>query len=195
MENNTKKSYGAVMSALIVIAGSAVAYASGIFGGSSNTPQTPNQNNNPTDNKNVAVTNTQQKRNYEDDGQEQDDENYTTVKNTNPNPTPTPTPIPAPAGKYKNGTFSTTGSYNSPGGQDQFGLSITIKNNIVSSATFTPMAMSGSSSRYQMMFNQGFQSQVVGKNIDQVSVGVVNGASLTSMAFMNALQKIKSQAL
>ena len=43
-------------------------------------------------------------------------------------------------------------------------------------------------------FKAGFSELVVGKPVDQVSLSVVNGSSLTPKGFMDALAKIKAEA-
>jgi uncharacterized protein with FMN-binding domain len=117
---------------------------------------------------------------------------------TTPAPVTTPPvktpPAPTPATKYKNGIYSQTASYYAPSGQESFGLSVTIKNDKVVAATFTPMAHNRTSQRYQDSFNQGFSQQVVGMSLDSISLDVVNGASLTTQGFNDALAHLKTKA-
>ncbi len=96
--------------------------------------------------------------------------------------------------KYKDGTYTATGSYNSPGGPDRLGLSVTIKDDVVTSTTATNMAGDRTSSRFQQMFIGGYQALVVGKNIDSIHLDVVSGSSLTPKGFNDALAQIKVQA-
>ncbi len=95
---------------------------------------------------------------------------------------------------YKDGTYSATGSYMSPGGADRLGVSLTLKNDIVTSLTVTNMAGDGTSDRYQDKFIGGIQTLVVGKNIDSLNVDVVSGSSLTHKGFEDAVTQIKAQA-
>jgi uncharacterized protein with FMN-binding domain len=128
--------------------------------------------------------------------------NQPTADISTPTPTtPTPvdtTPVPAVTDtktlRYKNGTYTATGSYNSPGGPDQIGVSITISNDIVTAASVTPMPGDRTSARYQGMFASGYQSYVVGKDIDSIKLNVVSGSSLTPIGFNDALAKIKAEA-
>ena len=116
--------------------------------------------------------------------------------------TPTPperTPPPADTAKksvylYKDGTYSATGSYMSPGGEDQLGVSVTLKDDIITSASVTNMANDGRSQRYQDMFISGYKQYVIGKNIADVSLSKVSGSSITPGGFNDALAQIKSQA-
>lgn len=96
--------------------------------------------------------------------------------------------------KYKDGTYSADGEYSSPAGKESVGITLVIKNDIVTDATFTPKATNDASIKLQAMFAAGYKAQVVGKNIDSISLTVVNGSSLTPKGFMDALVKIKAQA-
>ena len=52
----------------------------------------------------------------------------------------------------------------------------------------------GFSHSYQEMFASGYRTEVLGRDIDTIKVGVVAGASLTGIGFMKALEQIESQA-
>jgi uncharacterized protein with FMN-binding domain len=121
-----------------------------------------------------------------------------------PTPKPTPTPkAPTPAtnpapvankNKYKDGTYTATGSYNSPGGTEDLGVTLTLKNDIVTNSSLSLMAYDGRSQRYQQMFQSGYQSQVIGRSIDSINLGRVSGSSLTPYGFNDAVTQIKAQA-
>jgi len=110
-----------------------------------------------------------------------------------PNDTSTTT-TPITSGTYKDGTYSAVGNYNSPEGPEQISVSVTLKNGVITDSTFMGQSSEGTSRRYMDKFKVGFTTLVVGKSIDQVSLTVVNGSSLTPIGFMNALAKIKAQA-
>lgn len=95
---------------------------------------------------------------------------------------------------YENGTYSAAGVYRSPAGGEQVHVTLTIQNDIVTDATFSGDATHAKSKAMQAAFASGFSAQVVGKSLDQVNVGVVNGSSLTGIGFMEAVSKIKAQA-
>jgi hypothetical protein len=95
---------------------------------------------------------------------------------------------------YKDGTYSADGQYVSPAGEEQVGVTLTIANDVVTSATFEGKAENPGSVIMQGKFAEGFEGQVVGKPIDQISLGVVNGSSLTPKGFMDAVEKIKLEA-
>ena len=121
--------------------------------------------------------------------------------------TPTPSPVtPTPTTmmtnpmpmmdnrKYKDGTYTAPGSYFSPAGDEKVNVSLTIKNDVVTDASFDATGLSPTSKNMQANFKAGFKQYVVGKSIDSISLTVVNGSSLTPKGFMNALAKIKTQA-
>ena len=96
--------------------------------------------------------------------------------------------------KYKDGTYTATGNYNSPAGYESINVSITLKNSIVTGSSVTAGAYGGRSARYQQMFIGGYKAYVIGKNIDTISLSRVSGSSLTPAGFNDALSQIKSQA-
>lgn len=95
---------------------------------------------------------------------------------------------------YKNGTYTATGSYSTPGGQESIGLSVTLAGDTISSAKVTQNATGGEAEEYQAKFAANFESQVVGKKIDEVSLSRVAGSSLTPRGFNNAITDIENQA-
>ena len=98
------------------------------------------------------------------------------------------------ASVYKDGTYSATGSYMSPGGEDQIAITLTLKNDIITDVSATPEAGDGMSMRYQNKFISGYKQYVVGKNISDVHLTKVSGSSLTPGGFNDALAQIKAQA-
>lgn len=95
---------------------------------------------------------------------------------------------------YKDGTYSSTGEYTSPAGKEEVGVSLTLKNNIVTDVTFTPKATNEISVKLQTMFADGYKTLVVGKDINTVKLNKVSGSSLTPKGFNDAIEKIKLQA-
>jgi uncharacterized protein with FMN-binding domain len=125
----------------------------------------------------------------------------TAPKSTTPTPAPkvTTTPPPATVPKqtayvYKDGTYSATGSYGSPSGEEQIAVTVTIANDIVTSSSVTPMAYGGTSLRYQNYFISGYKQYVVGQNVANINLTYVSGSSLTPAGFNDALSQIKAQA-
>ncbi|MFS8130619.1 MAG: hypothetical protein ACMG57_01430 [Candidatus Dojkabacteria bacterium] len=108
--------------------------------------------------------------------------------------TTTTTPPVAVNTTYKNGTYTASGSYISPGGDQSIDVNLTIANDTITAVTVTPRASDEESARYQSKFASGISSAVVGKKLSATSVGRVNGSSLTGTGFNSALARIKSQA-
>lgn len=94
---------------------------------------------------------------------------------------------------YKDGTYSANGEYFVEG-REAIGVSLTLKNDIVTDASVTLQAKDKTSKNYQRMFADNFKSQVVGKSISSLKLNKVSGASLTTQGFNNAVSIIKSQA-
>lgn len=97
-------------------------------------------------------------------------------------------------GSYKNGTYTATGSYISPGGQESVDVEVTLENGVIASATVTPHPAAATSTQYQSEFVNNFKPLVVGKSIDEVKLSRVAGSSLTSGGFNEAIEKIKDDA-
>jgi uncharacterized protein with FMN-binding domain len=105
-----------------------------------------------------------------------------------------PTPVKSTsATAYKDGTYTASGTYQSPGGQDQVDVSLTIKNDIVTDANVTASG-DNTSKFYQGMFLANYKPLVVGKDISTLKLSKVSGSSLTSAGFNAAVQKIEVEA-
>ncbi len=108
--------------------------------------------------------------------------------------TPTPSSAADTAQKYEDGTYAATGNYISPAGAESVDVTVTLDDGVITDATFHGNATHPTSMKKQADFATGFEAQVVGKSIDDVSLGVVNGSSLAPKGFMDALVKIKAEA-
>jgi uncharacterized protein with FMN-binding domain len=101
---------------------------------------------------------------------------------------------PAAGSKYKDGTYSAHGSYQSPEGDESIGVSITVASNSVQSVSITPEGQ-GRGREYEQLFAQGIGSIVQGQPLSSnFDVSEVNGSSLTGAGFNQALQSIRAQA-
>lgn len=101
---------------------------------------------------------------------------------------------PMAAKSYKDGTYSATGEYKSPAGNDEIQVSLTLKDGVITAATYEGMAKMGKSKDFQAKFGAGYEAAVIGQSIDSLSLGVTNGSSLTPKGFMDAVAKIKAEA-
>ncbi len=95
---------------------------------------------------------------------------------------------------YEDGTYAADGNYISPAGEEEVGVSLTLADGVVTDATFQGKAEHPASKQWQGKFSEGFKELVVGKSIDEISLGVVNGSSLAPKGFMDAVEKIKVEA-
>lgn len=114
-----------------------------------------------------------------------------------PKPTPQPTPPPvvqAPKSPFKDGTYTSTGNYNSPGGGESISVTITLKDGVITSSSVVGHAENPASKQYQGMFVGGYAAQVSGKSITDVKLSQVSGSSLTPRGWNDAVTKIQAQA-
>lgn len=109
-------------------------------------------------------------------------------------PPSTPSTAAATTQKFKNGQYSATGSYNSPGGMEKVGVTLTLTSDKVTKSDLDLLGGAGISHSYQVLFQSGYSAQVIGKDIDSISLGAIAGSSLTALGFNQALQQIESQA-
>ncbi len=96
--------------------------------------------------------------------------------------------------QYKDGTYSATGSYATPGGMESIDLTVTIKNGVITKTELAQNATDRDAKEYQAAFAGGYTDLVVGKDVDEVSLSRVAGSSLTSNGFNRALDAIKDDA-
>lgn len=98
------------------------------------------------------------------------------------------------ASAYKDGTYTAVGNYTSPGGQEELGVTLTVASGIVTASEVEVKATRPISKERQTDFAENYESQVVGINIDEISLGKVSGSSLSPKGFNDAVEKIKTQA-
>jgi uncharacterized protein with FMN-binding domain len=114
--------------------------------------------------------------------------------------TDTPSTATSPAtaatntSNYKDGSYSATASYVTPGGIESIDLTVTIKAGVIVDSSIASSGKSDHAQEHQAAFASGYKTLVVGKNVDSVTVSRVSGASLTSNAFNDALAQIKKNA-
>ncbi|MBN9175875.1 MAG: FMN-binding protein [Microbacterium sp.] len=126
-----------------------------------------------------------------------------------PTPTPTATPTtsatpsasvsasPSAAASdsvYVDGTYSADGSYQTPESVETISVTVTLQDDVITSVNVTGNPQKRESEQYQGEFIGGISAEVVGKNIDEISVSRVAGSSLTSGGFNQAIETIKAEA-
>lgn len=98
------------------------------------------------------------------------------------------------AADYKNGTYTATGSYNTPESTETIKVTVTLNSGTVSDVSVQQEPNNPQSGEYQAQFRSGYKALVAGKDIDSVSLSRVSGSSLTSIGFNDAIEQIKDQA-
>ena len=105
------------------------------------------------------------------------------------------TEAPVTDHSYTDGTFRAVGYYVSPGGPQAINVSVKLEDDVLTWVMVTPRAYLGEPGQFQNKFARAVPDEVVGTDIDTISVSRVAGASLTSDAFNQALDEIKADAL
>jgi len=95
---------------------------------------------------------------------------------------------------YKDGSYTATGSYDSPGGTESITVSVTLQSDVITASSAQPGARDDEAKEFQDEFIANYKPLVVGKDITSVRLSNVAGSSLTSQGFNAALSRIKSQA-
>lgn len=98
------------------------------------------------------------------------------------------------AGGPKDGTYSATGDYQSPGGPAAIAVTVTLKSGTITAVQVAPKADDATARQYESQFASGIDAVAVGKPIADLQVGAVSGSSLTSQGFEKALATIRSKA-
>ena len=96
---------------------------------------------------------------------------------------------------YKDGSYTATGSYQSPGGQEEIDITVTLKDGVITDTSANGKPSGATATEYQGKFISGYKDQVVGKAIDSVSLDRVSGSSLTPKGFNDAIEQIKQEAV
>lgn len=108
---------------------------------------------------------------------------------------PAPSEMVSSGQKYANGTYTAIGTYPIPNGKlEEIRVTLTLTDGVVTDVNYTSNPEEKGSIANQAKFSAGYKAEVVGKNIDEINLTVVNGSSLTPMGFMDALKQVKQQA-
>lgn len=95
---------------------------------------------------------------------------------------------------YKDGTYTVSDTYSSPGGIEDIKVTLTLGNSTITDVAVVQEANNNESAEYQEKFQDSYKSKVVGKAISSLQLSRASGASLTTNAFNDALDQIRSQA-
>lgn len=96
---------------------------------------------------------------------------------------------------YADGLFRAVGDYISPAGPQGISVAVQLKDDTVAWVMVTPRTFIGEPAEFQNKFAKAAPDEVVGRDVDTITVSRLAGASLTSDAFNQALADIKAQAL
>lgn len=116
-------------------------------------------------------------------------ESSATTQNTTP-----PTTSSATSSDIKDGTYTATSEYYVPHGYEDISVTLTIKDDVVTTSQITNSEDNPESARYQQRFTNSYKSYVVGKKASGLKLPYVAGASDTTDGFNDALEKILAQA-
>lgn len=95
---------------------------------------------------------------------------------------------------YADGTYTAEGTYSTPESVETISVTVTLADDKITDVEVTGDPQKAESKQYQSQFIGGISAEVVGKDIDQISVSRVAGSSLTSGGFNMAIAEIKQQA-
>jgi len=95
---------------------------------------------------------------------------------------------------YRNGRYTATGHYLTPGGNESIAVSIDVEGDMVAASTIEVEATSPTARQFQEQFRTTIAGRVTARPLSGLSVSRVSGASLTSLGFNDALAKIRQEA-
>lgn len=98
------------------------------------------------------------------------------------------------SGTYKDGTYTADASYYVPHGTEDIKVTLTVANGVVTDSSIVNSESDHDSQRYQEEFADEYKSYVVGKNLADIKLSYVAGASDTTDGFNDAVSQIQSQA-
>ncbi|MBO3093761.1 hypothetical protein [Cellulomonas dongxiuzhuiae] len=87
------------------------------------------------------------------------------------------------------GTYSGSGSYETPGGRQRIDVTVVLADGVVTDLRVDPAATNTTSLRFQERFASAVVEAVVGRTLDEVAVDRLAGSSSTGAGFMAALEQ------
>lgn len=101
----------------------------------------------------------------------------------------------AATASYTDGEYTATAEYQAPSGAESIVVTVTLADDTITAVEVVGDATDSQAQRFQEQFAAGIASEVVGVDIDSLSVSRVAGSSLTTTGFVAAIDAIKSEAL
>lgn len=112
---------------------------------------------------------------------------------TEPTANSTPTDTAPASVEYQDGTYTARGIYG--GAPSYMDFTVSLKTGVITNVESELMPENNDTSRrYQERFAAAVPDEVIGKNIADLEVDVIAGASGSADGFNNALAKIREQA-
>ncbi|MEK7638735.1 MAG: hypothetical protein AAB388_01100 [Patescibacteria group bacterium] len=113
-------------------------------------------------------------------------------------PTPKPVAVPAQPPVEEDGgtsgTFSAISHYLTPDRTDhEIEVTLTLVDGVVTDSDVVYDNIAGYTTANQERFDKVYQTEVIGKSLDEINLSQVGGASITSRTFNEAVAKIKAQ--
>ncbi|TCD54178.1 FMN-binding protein [Alloscardovia theropitheci] len=96
-------------------------------------------------------------------------------------------------GNYADGTYTTEGSYGEHGAS-KLSLSVDVQQGKIAAISVKPTTSNAISKKYAGAFVKSIDGQVVGKDLKDLKVDIVAGASWTTEAFNTALTNVRGEA-
>lgn len=105
-----------------------------------------------------------------------------------------PAPEESVANMYKDGTYTTTTTYQTPA-RAEYSMEVTliVANNTVTDSQIV-YSQGAEKDPNAQRFDAAYRTEIIGKTLDTISLSRVGGASLTTGAFNKALETIKTDA-
>lgn len=121
-------------------------------------------------------------------------EQSTDTSTTDSTDTSTETSTDDGTSDYADGTYTADGTYQTPQSVETVTVTVTLEDDVVTDVEVSGDPQASESQQYQSQFIDGIAAEVVGVDIDDLSVDRVAGSSLTSGGFNSAIEQIKQDA-
>ncbi|MDQ1531277.1 MAG: hypothetical protein QOE37_1382 [Microbacteriaceae bacterium] len=105
-----------------------------------------------------------------------------------------PAPGATVKGPIRDGRYTETGAYQTPGGPEALTVSVTVADGRLTAVAVHGTGRTANAVHYQAAFASGIAAVVVGRPLNGLAVGAVAGSSLTPAGFDSALDRIRADA-
>lgn len=105
-------------------------------------------------------------------------------------PEPRPSRPSSEASGSRDGVYEAAGRYLTPGGSESIGVSLTLVGGVITATSVEVEATSPTARQFQVQFASRYADRVIAKDITDLNLSRVAGASLTSVGFNDAVAQI-----